>query len=210
MDKTIDVKILDSSEVKALKTLATKTINQLQEFKLKTISDLEIASGYLVRIADHRKGLEGRRKFFVDPLNKHVKDINDYFKSLDLPLQEADRQLRRMITEFRELENKKREEKEIKLQEKAEEKHKERLKTAKKNGDDKPIFVAPVVPKLETTIAGITSNKVWTFEVVSEKKIPEEYIIPARPDETKIREAIRNGIREIPGIRIFQKESLRV
>ena len=48
----------------------------------------------------------------------------------------------------------------------------------------------------------------WSFEVVDLDRVPREYM---SLDVTVVREAItRDGVREIPGLRIFQAEALRV
>jgi hypothetical protein len=48
----------------------------------------------------------------------------------------------------------------------------------------------------------------WTFEVVELDRVPREYM---SLDVTVVREAItRDGVRQIPGLRIFQAEALRV
>jgi hypothetical protein len=48
----------------------------------------------------------------------------------------------------------------------------------------------------------------WTFEVIDLDRVPREYM---SLDVEVVREAItRDGVREIPGLRIFQAESLRV
>jgi hypothetical protein len=48
----------------------------------------------------------------------------------------------------------------------------------------------------------------WSFEVVNLDRVPREYL---SLDVTVVREAItRDGVREIPGLRIFQAEALRV
>ena len=54
--------------------------------------------------------------------------------------------------------------------------------------------------------AYVTRN--WTFEVVDLDRVPREYM---SLDVEVVRETIaKDGIREIPGLRIFQAESLRV
>ena len=49
-------------------------------------------------------------------------------------------------------------------------------------------------------------RKDWTFEVINETLVPKAYM---SIDSKKINDAIDAGIREIDGIRIFQKESFR-
>lgn len=44
-------------------------------------------------------------------------------------------------------------------------------------------------------------RKVWTHDIEDESKIPREYMTV---DVKRIRDAVRAGLREIPGVRIFQ------
>jgi hypothetical protein len=44
---------------------------------------------------------------------------------------------------------------------------------------------------------------VWSFEVENLSTVPRDFLML---DEQKIRNAIRAGIREIPGIKVFQKQ----
>jgi hypothetical protein len=54
-------------------------------------------------------------------------------------------------------------------------------------------------------VKGITKR--WVFELVNLKEVPVEYL---QVNETAIREAIAKGTRLIPGIKIFQQESLSI
>lgn len=56
-----------------------------------------------------------------------------------------------------------------------------------------------------TKVKGITKR--WTFEITDESLVPREYLMV---DEKKIREVVTAGSRSIPGIRIFQQESLTI
>jgi hypothetical protein len=49
------------------------------------------------------------------------------------------------------------------------------------------------------------TTKRWVFEVQDATKVPREYLIVNEPS---IRQAINGGIREIPGVRIYQDESI--
>jgi hypothetical protein len=51
-------------------------------------------------------------------------------------------------------------------------------------------------------------SRSWTFEVIDLDQVPREYL---SLDVAVVREAItRAGVRDIPGLRIFQAEALRV
>lgn len=68
-----------------------------------------------------------------------------------------------------------------------------------------PVVLPPVIPKQEsvtrTESGAAYQRKSWEFEVVSLEEIPREYLIL---DEKRVRDSIRMGVREIPGIRIFE------
>lgn len=51
------------------------------------------------------------------------------------------------------------------------------------------------------------TQKVWSFVVESPSEVPNEYKIV---DERLIRAAVRGGIREIPGVRIFEETKISV
>jgi len=55
------------------------------------------------------------------------------------------------------------------------------------------------------TIGSINVRKTWDFEVTNQSEIPRAYCVP---DEKRIRVAVRAGVRDIPGVRIFEKETI--
>lgn len=50
-----------------------------------------------------------------------------------------------------------------------------------------------------------TIRRTWTFEVIAELDVPRRYLVV---DTRSILEAIRIGVRDIPGVRIFQREGI--
>jgi len=72
-----------------------------------------------------------------------------------------------------------------------------------------PIVTAPVIPvqeKVTRTETGAAAHvrRVWKAEIVNEAEIPREYMIA---DMKKINDAVRMGIRELPGVRIYEEVS---
>ena len=72
-------------------------------------------------------------------------------------------------------------------------------------------IVAPQVPEpimpeakaITRTDSGTSyQRKVWTFEIVDLLDLPRAFLMV---DEKGIRDAVRMGTREIPGVRIFEK-----
>jgi len=119
----------------------------------------------------------------------------------------------RIKREKEEAEAKERGAKKAELEALAKKAEKERLEAiqkaeeeAKENEVVAPTVVAPVVqetPKITRTEAGSASQrKVWTFEIIDAALVPAIYKVV---DEQKIRDAIRMGMRDISGIRIFEE-----
>ena len=61
----------------------------------------------------------------------------------------------------------------------------------------KPVVSAPSIKGLTVT---------WKYEIIDPSKVPMQY---CSPDTTKIQTAVRSGVREIPGVKIFKDEKIR-
>ena len=66
-------------------------------------------------------------------------------------------------------------------------------------------LAAPVTQYNIPQAAGVGARKVWTFEVLDETKLPREY---TQPDEAAIRKAVAAGVRQIEGVRIYEKQTM--
>lgn len=63
----------------------------------------------------------------------------------------------------------------------------------------------PASPIIESPkISGITNR--WTFEVTDESLVPRQY---CEVSDSLINKAIKEGIRDIPGVRIFQEQTIK-
>jgi len=175
--------------------------------------DMKAATDLMAVIKISEKNLEEQRKFLVKPLNDHVKNINDRFKLYSVPLQRATTILKNKVLAYRqELERKRREEEaRLQAEARAEQERLAALAEANELPPPPPIIMrapATEVPKAARSIIGSAAfSKEWKFEIVNESLIPREYM---SPDEKKIRAVIKAGIREIPGIRIYQEDSMSV
>lgn len=197
-------------EARALETQAVT-------LTIATNKELMNASELLSRVAKLRKDLETRRKFIVDPLNKQVKQINEAFKFWSAPLDHADRVLRKGIADYQ-AEQRRRAEEERRRQDELERNRLEALEQAVEQPTPKgepativfPVPPPPVSEPLRTvkTSAGLVSTrKRWTFEVLDLSVVPREYLML---NERAVREAIRQGVREIPGLRIYEEDDVVV
>lgn len=58
-----------------------------------------------------------------------------------------------------------------------------------------------------TKLAGVSTRKVWKFEIERPLQVPREYLMV---NEKAIRSAVADGVRDIQGVRIYQDESVVV
>jgi hypothetical protein len=181
---------------------------QAQMIVVKDEKTLKEATEFLGKVAKAKKQLEERRQFFVKPLNEQIRKINEFFKVRIMTLENAENIVKNEILKYREEVEKARKQQEELLKKQYE----KELKKAQKKGLPLP----PPMPQItlqqqektvETDSAQVTARLVWDFEIVDESKIPREYLMV---NEKAIRAAIKAGVRDIPGVRIFQKEELAV
>jgi len=67
---------------------------------------------------------------------------------------------------------------------------------------------APVVlERPENKIGNTQTRKVWTFRVIDQKKVPDMFKVI---NSVSVNIAIRDGVRQIPGIDIYQEEQLSI
>jgi len=192
-------KIKKEKEVRKTAEVALKVLEEAQEISAIEVCDesiKEYAVGLLTKIAEGKKKAEAQRQLFVGPLNQSIRAINSFFKKLTEPLEEADAILRKKILEYRM---------------KEEERIRKEAEEIRKKMEEKGQFVPVVVSGPGTTMSGKNGTaivrKVWDFEVIDENQVPREYL---SVDPGKIRKAVQEGVRQIPGVKIFQKEVLAV
>ena len=157
------------------------------------------------------KELEGERIHLTKPLLSFKGGVDSQFKEYTQKLVVVGNGLRGLITAYQN-----RIELERRMAEKAAADEAAKLqaeidKDAKEAGVEAPQVVTPVVPPTPTvtrTDEGTASViKTWSFEVEDLGKVPREYL---GLDDRKVNNAIRGGVRNIPGLRIFEKSQVRV
>lgn len=164
-------------------------------------NDLSIISGL-------KKAIEEKRKEYTQPINDHLKAINEAFKTFTEPLDRADRITRDKVLEYRQEQERRRKEAEeiARLEREAAEMR------AALTGE--PVVVPEVVEApavapdhYRAEMGTLGKATIWKFEVIDFALVPDEYKIV---DAGKVGRVVRAGLRSIPGIRIYSGESLRV
>jgi len=198
---------------------------------IKNEQDVQNAVVFLQKVRNWKKRINDIRLSYTKPLNESLKRINADFKNSENPLDILDKNVSQKMCDYREKEAekiRKQQEKEAEKQRKAFEKEQEKkrkalekqqkkdemtkkeAKEAEKEIEQEEFVPTPTI-KQETTVrsgdAKMVARKVWTFDIEDETKVPRKFL---KVDEIAIRQAVRDGEREIKGIKIYQKENFSI
>jgi len=174
---------------------ATKLAAVADSIMVTTSAQEEKAYDALTQIKTALKTVEAERKKITAPLNQSLKAANVMFKTLSEPFKTADSIIRQKILDFRE----EQEEKARKEQER-----REKIQAAHEAKGHQTYDLEEVEPEVAQETKTV---KRWTYEVLDESKVPEAYKML---NSSAVWIAIRAGVREIKGLRIYQGEGLRV
>ena len=164
---------------------------------------LQAAADLLTEIKGMAKQIEGLKAVFVTPLETAAKKAKNLFKPLSDLLDAAEKRIKDATKAYLELERAK--ETQVATARKAAAIVSAPSPEAAAAAASEPVYVAPP-PKA----AGVSMAWRWTYEVqdlkalaraVADGSVPETYV---QVSGGAIQAAIRSGIREIPGLRIFQ------
>ena len=193
---------IQKQEIVEIEAINTSFTLQAERQKIVNQADVDFVNIILKHISEQMATIERKRKTFTQPINQSLKEINNTFKELVKPLQLAKNILTQKVMAWRREEQEK-----IRLEQeriaKEEERRRKIQEAHKEKGHEvsEPVVMARPEPLRATDTT--QTRKVWRFTIIDETKIPQEYLMI---DAFKIKEAIRDGIRTIPGIRIFQDE----
>lgn len=182
-------------------------ITRAKNFQITSEETASDANNILHWIAGKKKVLEERRRFFITPLKDHVKRIEAELKMVAEPLIKADVIIRGKVVDYRIKIKEEAKKKEEELQRKAEKERQKQVEKAEAKGEAPPPPAPMPTVEVPKTTEGITMVKTWTYEIQDINKVPREYLIL---DTAAVMKAVRLGIREIPGLRIYQKETVKV
>lgn len=199
-------------------------------------TELDAAMSTVRTVKHLLKQVEARKKELIDPLNAQVKLVRDYANEIAAPLEAAEahvkaqlvayeRELARSREEARRREAEEQRKREAEARAKLEEERKaaelEAMFATKEESDLAEATIEATETRVHTELA-IThaqnlaqidaqkvsgARKVWTFKVTDLSLVPKEFFVL---DEKKVRSQIRDGVREISGIEIFQETSIAI
>lgn len=191
-----------------IETLTSKSDEAKNLADLIIIDDDETnlqASEALSRIKAFAKDCEAERIRIKAPFAKTAKLIDDFFKPFLERFDDAETVIKRKIKDYMI-------EKDRRIAEarrKAEEEYRKKLEEERELAEierrnEKIIAPPPAIintQKVEAPSGTISRRKIWKWELEDINKVPLKYMTI---DEKLINQAVRSGIRAIPGIRIYE------
>jgi len=207
--------IVVTPELEAMQKLVPTLIDRANAFEVDTDQQYEKGSQVLGYLKTQATNLEKLRLHFKQPILESGRRIDTFFKTLTAPakesicivdekmstwwrIKEEKRQKALELAQIAERDRIKAEEERVRIQNDME---KEGIEVEEE--DLPPLPPAVVVP--ETTQASSTSiRKTWSYTIQDADKIPRIYLVQSNK---LIMQSIHDGVREIPGLEIFQEIS---
>ena len=176
---------------------------------IKCNDDLKPATADLAVMAKIKKQLMAKKVEYTTPLRDNLKHIVEVFNGLLEPLEEANQITRKKVTDYIFEQNRKKAE--------AEALEARKLALAREEAElNNGEFTVPlntvVIPeaaptKVHTGMGSTGMRKLKKWEIENFADVPDEYKMI---DAAKVGKLVRAGIDHIPGIRIYEEETLTV
>ncbi len=200
-----------------------------EQAKLISITDAvsyDSAIRFLKEVNTKLKDFKSQREKYIKPMKDSIKAIDEKLKEPIKLLEETDTTLREKLNSYLSEVRKREEERLILERKKAEEdaiREIDKLEQTKaqageydevtqkaiqrtiENKQNKAIEATVLNDKINLSTNSASVSMVWDFEVTDKSSLPLEYL---KIDEVAIRNAVRNGERNIPGVKIYQKPQL--
>lgn len=171
---------------------------------------VKVATNDLALIGKLKKALTELRRSYVDPLNAWVKGVNESFKVLSDPLDEADKIVRGKVTAFDQEQKRRAAEAEAINRQKDELARREAaLNQGVFTVDTTPVVVPSVIKVTRTDLGSSSMVESWKVEIVDVDLIPREYMMPDMPILNAIAKKYHNE-KKVDGVRFYNEPGLRV
>jgi hypothetical protein len=182
-------------------------VKQAAELTIETDEQNSMAVGMVTTSLGLIKKIKAQKEKIIREPKNYIDSVGNFANIFIKRLEVIKTALDDRITNYKHVREQKRREAEKKAIEEAAKLQDKLEKDAKKKGIEAPQVIPPIMPKeqkvVRTESGSASSRKVWTFEVVDMAKVPRTHLTL---DEKQVRADIDAGIREIPGIKIFEKE----
>ena len=187
-------------------------LNKAESIEILDKPEYEEGAKLFAQIKSFRKAIDVQRKELIKLPYDYVKRVNAFAKEISKPLDNAETIIKQKLIDYEAKKELERREQEKRAEEERKRLQEQLNKEAQEKGVEAVILPEVMFPKEEKNIVHTESGDtvytrtVWDFEIVDFAQVPDEYKVI---DEKKVRQAInRLGIRDIPGLKIFQKKTI--
>lgn len=160
-----------------------------------------------------QRQIEEKQKQIIEEPQRFVKAVQNFTLPFRKDLDAIIAQVKRKLEAYGYRKELARREAEKRAQEEAARIQKEMDRRAKKAGVEPVVILAPVLPDKREPVrteSGTTSYvSVWDYGIEDVSRIPARYLLPDPTNRAAVMESIRAGVREIPGLRIFERMQAR-
>lgn len=227
--KVIDFETIDgaavSEKASELNKAAHDMLTTYKQTQIKTNEHYVKAGEVLKDIKAKINDLNTERKTVTKPMDEAKNKIMDWFKRPIGWLQDAEGAIKKAMLSFQKEQKRIREEQERKLATEAKEREarekatlEKRAQKAEEKGNtvkadalreqkEEVQHTAPVLSDRVDKVDGISTKKVWKFQIIDENLIPRSYLIVNEIAIGKIVRATKGAI-PIPGIRIYSEDTI--
>jgi len=184
---------IPTDKVEEFEQTKISVVAQAKEIQVSDANDVRDASVFLKKVKDSIKNIDTFRLSLTKPLHDAKKQLDARFKELTTPLKQAGSEVSRKIVDWKRAEDAKIAE--LERRRKIQEAHVERGHEAKTEIEE--------VIQEPNTMGHAQFRKVWVFEITDFSKISDKY---KQINKVAVNQAIRNKIRNIEGIKIYQED----
>ena len=204
----VKVKPEADSEIMAFHQDAVRLLEYATARVIATVEDLKPASDDLVIIRKVKKGMEDKRKEYLQPFQSHVKETNEAYKFLMEPIEQADKITVDKILAFDTEQKRIRQEQERINSLRMEAAQKEMKLNGEISESVNLVEVLPEAPKrVSTDMGSVRQRENWKCEVIDFALVPDQYKMINAGVVTPVVKASKGKI-TIPGIRIYLEKIL--
>ena len=194
---------------KPFKKYELKVAEMRQKVDVLVVDDddsAKLATEMGSQISQIIKTLEAERKKTIQEPDGFVRAINTFFRGFRGPLDGMKSAIKKKIGDYSYKKELIRRKAEAAAQRERDRQQAELDRAAKEANVEPVKMPTMVVPRRQEPVrseSGSSSTRYkWTFEIMDREKIPGKYLMP---DEKAIQNAVDAGIRDIGGVRIYEK-----
>lgn len=179
---------------------ATGILKASKSLTVTNPEERKVAESSLLQVRHIRKNVEKQRQFHVKPLNEQVKKTNAMYKTVSVPLDEAEGVIKNKIKDYDIAESDKRKQQEAEIE-------KDLARGATNKAAAKQVALAQQDMQAEDTRINYRDN--WVFEIEDFSKVPKEFKVTVLND-AKVKDAIKGAEKEALQSGKFKIKGLKI